>query len=212
MFNSGQDCASIERVYVEDSVADAFLAKLAVVVGRMRVADGQGAAELGPLQNARQLEIVTTHVNEAVDKGALVVTGGEPTGVGYGFLPTILDRCTHEMAVMTEETFGPVVAICRVSSAQEAVQRANDCNYGLNGSVWTKDVSRGEQIARQLEVGVALVNNHAFTGTVPQTPWTGVKILDLVSRLLAGPTVRFVGRVRLSRTRKRSRPVLVPGR
>lgn len=175
MFNSGQDCSSIERVYVEASVADAFVAKLAKVVGGLRVADGTGEAELGALQNAAQLDIVEAHVADAVAKGAKVLCGGTRTGTGNGYPGTVLDHCTHDMQVMTDETFGPVVAICRVADAEEAVRLANDSRYGLNGSVWTKDLAKGEALARRLEVGVALVNNHSFTGTLPETPWTGTK-------------------------------------
>jgi acyl-CoA reductase-like NAD-dependent aldehyde dehydrogenase len=175
MFNSGQDCSSIERVYVEDPVADAFVEKLATVARKLRVADGTGEAELGALQNARQLEIVEAHIADAVAKGAKVVAGGTRTGTGYGFPATVLDHCTHEMAVMRDETFGPVVAVCRVSSGEVAVSKANDCRYGLNGSVWTRNLAAGEALARRLEVGVALVNNHSFTGTLPETPWTGTK-------------------------------------
>lgn len=175
MFNSGQDCSSIERVYVEEGIADAFVQKLATVAGKLRVADGSGEAELGALQNANQLAIVEDHVADAVEKGAKVLTGGERTGNGYGFPATVLDHCTHDMKVMTDETFGPVVAVCRVSSGEVAVAKANDCRYGLNGSVWTKNLAAGEELARRMEVGIALVNNHSFTGTMPETPWTGTK-------------------------------------
>ncbi len=175
MHNAGQNCAGIERVYVEESIADRFVERLGKVAGKLKVAPQDGPSDLGPLQNARQLEIVEAHVADALDKGATLVCGGKPTGKGYGYAPTVLDGCTDAMQVVAEETFGPVLAVVRVKDADEAVRRANASAYGLNGSVWTRDIARGEAIAQRLEVGVALVNNHSFTGILPETPWTGVK-------------------------------------
>lgn len=170
--NAGQDCSSIERIYVEEAIADRFVERLAKAVGSMRVAPDPGA-DIGPLQNAAQLRIVTEHVDDAVSKGAKAVVGGAPMGPGYGFAPTVLDHCDESMTVISDETFGPVAPIVRVANAEEAVERSNRSAYGLGGSVWTRDLARGERLARQLDVGLAYVNNHTFLGTVPQVPWTG---------------------------------------
>lgn len=173
--NAGQNCAAIERVYVESSIADEFVKRLGQFVAKLRVAPAAGESELGPLQNEAQLAIVERHVADAKTRGAKLICGGERTGTGLGYSPTVLDQCTPEMDVMREETFGPVIAITRVKDAEEALRAANDSRYGLNGSVWTTDIERGIELARRLEVGVALVNNHAITGILPETPWTGVK-------------------------------------
>ncbi|MCC7382948.1 MAG: aldehyde dehydrogenase family protein [Deltaproteobacteria bacterium] len=173
--NAGQNCAGIERVYVEAAVADAFIAKLATVLGRLRVSEGRGDADLGPLQNAAQLEIVERHVEEARAQGAKIWCGGRRTGKGLGYLPTLVETERDDLAIMSEETFGPVLAIARVKDAEEAIRRANASRYGLNGSVWTRDIERGKALARKLEVGVAYVNNHAFAGALAELPWTGVK-------------------------------------
>jgi acyl-CoA reductase-like NAD-dependent aldehyde dehydrogenase len=172
--NAGQDCSSIERLFVEEAIATPFLERLAAVTRGLSVHPA-GEGEVPPLQNAAQLAIVEAHVADAVERGAEVLCGGERTGPGLGYAPTLLTGCAPGMKVVDEETFGPVLAVTVVPDARAAVQAANACAYGLNGSVWTRDAARGEAIARQLEVGVAYVNNHSFTGAIPQLPWTGVK-------------------------------------
>lgn len=178
MHNCGQNCAGIERVYVEEAIADRFVEQLTKVCKAIRVNDdpsGAADAEIGPLQNAAQLAIVEAHVEEARQRGAAILCGGARTGKGLGYQATVVDKCDESMRVVSEETFGPVVAVIRVKDADEAIRRANDSRYGLNGSVWTSNLERGAALARRLEVGVALVNNHAFTGILPETPWTGVR-------------------------------------
>jgi acyl-CoA reductase-like NAD-dependent aldehyde dehydrogenase len=174
--NAGQACGAIERVYVEEAIADRFVTKLAGVVSRLRVGSGDPeTSDLGPLAHAAQLAIVEDHVGDALARGAKLVAGGKRAGNGLWFEPTVLDKCDHRMKVMTEPTFGPVIPVARVRDTEEAVGLANDCAYGLNASVWSKDIKRATAIARRLDVGTAYVNNHAFTGGVAASPWTGTK-------------------------------------
>lgn len=180
LHNAGQDCGSVERVYVIDAVADRFVDMLGAAAARIAMpksaADEAGEGPgMGPLSNAMQLAIVEDHVKDAVDKGARVVTGGKRTGFGYYYEPTILDRCTHQMRVVADETFGPVIAVVRVKDVEEAVRLANDSRYGLNASVWSRDIDTAIQIGKRLQAGTIFINNHALTGSMPFAPWTGVK-------------------------------------
>jgi acyl-CoA reductase-like NAD-dependent aldehyde dehydrogenase len=171
LFNSGQVCVSVERVYVESAVYDEFLAKLAARVREVR----QGPdGDTGAMATPAQRDIVARHVDEAVAAGARVVTGGKPTGVGTFFEPTVLADVEQTMTCMTEETFGPTLPVIKVADENEAIRLANDSDYGLSATVWTGDPRRGERIARRLEVGAVNVNDalsNVFCPGVPMGGW-----------------------------------------
>ncbi|ANZ16805.1 Putative succinate-semialdehyde dehydrogenase [NADP(+)] [Streptomyces noursei ATCC 11455] len=165
--SAGQLCISIERLYVHESIADAFVERFAARTKAMRLGNALAyGADMGSLVGARQLETVTRHVDEAVAKGARVVAGGRPRpDIGPLFYePTILDGVESPMAVCGEETFGPVVSIYRFRDEDEAVARANATPYGLNSSVWTKDGRRGRAIAARLRTGTVNVNESYAAG------------------------------------------------
>ncbi|MFI1013681.1 succinic semialdehyde dehydrogenase [Streptomyces sp. NPDC020965] len=177
--SAGQLCISIERLYVHESVADRFVERFAARTRAMRLgASLSYGADMGSLVGERQLETVTRHVDEAVAKGATVITGGVPRpDIGPLFYePTILDGVEPPMAVCTEETFGPVVSIYRFTDEDEAVERANATAYGLNASVWTRDGRRGHEIAARLRAGTVNINEAyaAAYGSV-QSPMGGMK-------------------------------------
>jgi succinate-semialdehyde dehydrogenase/glutarate-semialdehyde dehydrogenase len=171
--NVGQACGALEIALVESAIADRFVERMASAWRRLRV--GGQFADLSPLANRHQFDLVVEHVREAKSLGARVVCGGEPTGEGLFFPPTLLDRCTEEMAVVRDETFGPVLAVVRVESAAEAVRIVNRARYGLGASIWTRDLPRAERLASQIDVGVVDINNHSFTGAVPDLPWSGTR-------------------------------------
>jgi len=172
--NAGQACGAIEVAYVDASIADTFVAALAAAWKKLAVSTA-ATADVGPLSNRRQFDVVVAQVEDAKALGAVVVCGGAPTGDGLCFAPTILDRCDDRMTVVRDETFGPVLAVIRVEGAAEAVRRANTSRYGLGASIWSRDIARAERLAERLDVGVVTINNHAFTGAIPALPWSGTK-------------------------------------
>ncbi|MET9501250.1 succinic semialdehyde dehydrogenase [Streptomyces sp. NPDC006622] len=177
--SAGQLCISIERLYVHESIADAFLERFAARTKAMRLGTSLAyGADMGSLVGERQLETVTRHVEEAVAKGAEIVAGGvaRPDIGPYFFEPTILDGVTESMSVCGEETFGPVVSIYRFATEDEAVERANATPYGLNSSVWTKDGRRGRAVAARLRTGTVNVNEgYAPAYGSVQSPMGGMK-------------------------------------
>ncbi len=173
LHNCGQNCGAIERLYVEEPIADALLQRLADLFEDTRIYPNDPHSDLGRLQNEDQLRIVERHVQDALDKGATLLAGGQPTDHELGYRPTLLADCTEDMDVMANETFGPVLACATVAGPAEAIERANASRYGLNGSIWTSDISRGQSLAQELDVGIASVNNHAIGGSMANIPWTG---------------------------------------
>ncbi|MEX3103701.1 MULTISPECIES: succinic semialdehyde dehydrogenase [unclassified Streptomyces] len=177
--SAGQLCVSIERLYVHESIADVFLDRFAARTRAMRLGNSLAyGAEMGSLVGQRQLDTVTRHVEEAVAKGATVVTGGvaRPDIGPYFYEPTILEGVETPMAVCGEETFGPVVAIYRFTDEDQAIALANSTSYGLNASVWTKDGRRGRAVAARLRTGTVNVNEgYASAYGSVQSPMGGMK-------------------------------------
>lgn len=175
--NSGQACLAIERVYVVDAVADAFIAKVAEEFRRLRVAPGtERSAEIFAITTEQQMSVIERQVQEAQAAGAQALTGGSRRpGPGQFFAPTVLVGVEETMAVMREETFGPVIGVQRVSDADEAVRRTNDSPFGLTASIWTRNMRRARELAAQLEVGDVAVNEHGAPAGHSEVPWGGVK-------------------------------------
>ncbi|HTQ05284.1 MAG TPA: aldehyde dehydrogenase family protein [Polyangiaceae bacterium] len=173
--NSGQACGAIEVAYVQEEIADAFVASLTRAWSRLRTGPGAPDIEIHPLARAEQLAVVEEHVADALARGARLICGGKKTGEGLAYPPTLLDHCTPAMKVVREETFGPVLAVVRVRGAAEAERLVNASAYGLGASIWSRDVARAERVGSRLDVGVVTVNSHAFTGAVPGLAWSGTR-------------------------------------
>src|SRR5687767_429568 len=176
--NSGQACASVERCYVHESIAPQFLARVLAETQSLRQEVGtKSDTDVGAMTNERQLRIVEEHVSDAVERGARVVTGGKRAAnlSGYFYPPTVLTNVDHRMTIMRDETFGPVLPVMTFKTEDEAVNLANDSVFGLTASVWTKDISRGRELAERIEAGTVMVNEVLYTHGIAQTPWGGIK-------------------------------------
>jgi acyl-CoA reductase-like NAD-dependent aldehyde dehydrogenase len=204
MQNGGQTCVSVERVYVEAPIYDEFVGKVGEKVRAMRQGPpaGPGSVEIGAMTFPAQLDIVRRHVEEAEAAGARVLAGGrQREGAGRFFEPTVLVDVDHSMSCMTEETFGPTVPIMKVTDADEAVRLANDSPYGLSASVWTKDLARGEALARRLESGAVCVNDSGINYFALELPMGGWKASGLGARHGAGGIRKYTRQQSLLVTR-----------
>lgn len=177
--NSGQSCAAVERVYVHESVASEFLVLLKEKTLQLRqgIDRGNFDTDVGSMILERQLNTVKQHVDQAIEKGATIFAQGKIRDAeGKNFYPaTVLTNVNHDMPVMNQETFGPVMGVMTFSTDQEAIRLANDSDFGLTSSVWTMNHKRGKRIAEQLETGITTINDHLFSHGMSELPWLGWK-------------------------------------
>ncbi|HSD24673.1 MAG TPA: aldehyde dehydrogenase family protein [Solirubrobacterales bacterium] len=177
--NAGQTCSGIERVYVHRDVAAAYLEGLVRETERLGVGDPRDwTTEIGPMVSEDQAKIVNELVDDAVENGATKLTGGQTKveGMKGSFIaPVVLTGVTHEMRIMKEEIFGPVLPVVTVDSEEQAIELANDSEFGLGASVWTKDRAKGERMAHQIQSGMVWVNDHSFSHGACVCAWGGVK-------------------------------------
>ena len=173
--NSGQSCIAAKRFLVEEPVAEAFLERFVAAVTALRVGDPRDrATNVGPLARADLRESLARQVEASRARGARLVVGGAPLpGRGFFYQPTILDGVSPEMPAFCEETFGPVAAVIRVRDAEEAIALANASDYGLGATLWTQNLARARQLARQIEAGVVFVNG--MVASDPRLPFGGIK-------------------------------------
>ena len=171
VFNSGQSCCSIERVYVAEKIHDKFVEAVAEVLKGYKVGDPfDPKTNVGPVVSSRSKQVIADHVHDALRKGGKDMTPfNESFGkqaVGNYVAPRLLVDVTHDMTVMNEETFGPIIPVMRVGDDEEAVRMMNDSEFGLTASVWTKDVKRGEELLESIDAGTGFVNRCDYPSPV----------------------------------------------
>ncbi|KAF1939058.1 ALDH-like protein [Clathrospora elynae] len=179
IFNSGQSCCSVERVYVDEKIHDEFVSALQNVLKGYKLGDPfDKGTHIGPVVSKRSAEAIQSHIKDALDKGAKDSTPDNatfknPPADGNYVAPTLLTGVTHEMAVMTEETFGPVIPVMKVKNDAEAIKLMNDSHFGLTASIWTKDVGKGHELIDDVEAGTVFVNRCDYPA--PDLAWVGWK-------------------------------------
>lgn len=177
LLNAGQACLAVERVYVEEQVAEAFMKKLTAGASRLRTGPATDPTnEVCAVTTDAQMNVLKQQVAEARQMGASILVGGEPLpGPGRFFLPTIIFEASQEMSVMREETFGPLIAVQKVKDVEEAIRLTNASAYGLTASLWTRDIARGRRLLTRLEVGDAALNDHGTSTGYAEVGWGGRK-------------------------------------
>ena len=177
----GQSCTSLERLYVHEAIFDKFVELLTDRVKKLRYSSANRNyqspedCDVGAMTTEFQCQIIERHLTDAVQKGAKILTGGRREAGIRHFPPTVLVEVTHEMLIMTEESFGPVLPIMKFRTEDEAIRLANDSPYGLGASVWSKDIDRGVRVARKIKCGNVSINSHMLTEGNPALPFGGVK-------------------------------------
>ncbi|HMS09634.1 MAG TPA: aldehyde dehydrogenase family protein [Pyrinomonadaceae bacterium] len=213
--NAGQNCASVERLYVHESIAEELTRRIVEKTEKLKLGPGSDPdVSVGPMSSERQIRIVERHVDDFREAGAVILTGGKRSadthvrmsvastrtsadhenvsadtdrfagGTGDAdrsvraplyYLPTVITGAANDMRPMREETFGPTLPICTFTTEEEAIALANDTEFGLTASVWTRDIARGRRIAERIEAGSVCINEHLYTHGIGQTPWGGFK-------------------------------------
>ncbi len=172
--NSGQSCSSVERLYVEESAVEELTCKIVEKVKTLKQGAGNDeSVSIGAMSSERQLNIVKDHVESFEKAGAKILTGGKSKDLF--FEPTVISGATNEMRAMQEETFGPTLPIATFKTEAEAISLANDSEFGLTASVWTRDLAKGKRVAEKIEAGSVCVNEVLYTHGIGQTPWGGFK-------------------------------------
>jgi len=173
--NAGQICTAIKRIYVHGSVYDAFITEFVKLTEEMKLGNGlDEGVTIGPINNEPQFKHVKRLVEDAIERGAKVETGGKPLDdPGYFFPPTVLTGCRDDWPIVTEEQFGPAIPIMRYTDVEDAITRANSTRFGLGASVWTTDLEKGKEIAKELGSGITWVNAHGAFDTA--APFGGFK-------------------------------------
>ncbi len=177
--NAGQTCGGVERVYVHRTIYDEYMAILKEKIENLRVGyDTDFSVDMGAMTTTYQIEVVKAHVEDALKKGAKIFAQSHVPNDSnlHNFLPAmVLSDVNHDMLLMQEETFGPVVGVMKIENLDEGVRLANDSVMGLTASVWSRDSRKAERIARQIQTGTVMINDHLVSHGMAETPWGGFK-------------------------------------
>ncbi len=176
--NSGQSCSSVERLYVQEGAAEELTRKIVEKTKQIKQGTGdQEDVSIGAMSSERQIKIVEDHVEDFRASGAKIETGGRRNRdlEGLFYEPTVITNANNDMRAMQEETFGPTLPIATFATEEDAIRLANDSEFGLTASVWTRDLAKGKRVAQRIEAGSVCVNEVLYTHGIGQTPWGGFK-------------------------------------